>query len=288
MIHTIFINGVDIYKQYGAFLDAQGISALLTPPAQKDRLQYNSRLQHGKQVDTTHNRLADRDLTLTLTITARDEAQFLDRYAAFCELLKAGTLNISTNIYSDVVYKCNYLSCSQFSQFNFGIAKFTLKVNEANPADRDIDKDVMFFCASDDAIEENKGLIKSLHGFEVRDTEEYLAHIFEVRDTEEYSAFNNVISESNAMYCRDNFELTFTLAKPHYVEIAIKVEDDSKTMGNVCIDGVSYESTDEEDVEGSEHNKVLYFRRELAAGTHKITRPANNPAMYMIYLNIEK
>ena len=275
MIHTVFINGIDIYKEYGAFFDSSAFSALLTPPAMKDRLQYNSRLQNGKQVDTTHNRIADRDLTLTLSLTARNEAQFIDRYTAFCELLRGGSLNISTNIYSDVVYKCNYLSCSQFSQFNFGIAKFTLKVNEANPADRDIDEDVMFFCARANAIEENRGLIKSLRGFEVR-------------DTEEYSAFNNVISESSAMYCRENFELTFTLAKPHYVEIAIKEEDDSETMGNVCIDGVAYEPTYEESVEGSEHNQVFYIRRELAAGTHKITRPADNPAMYMIYLNIEK
>lgn len=275
MIHTVFINGIDIYKEYGAFFDSSAFSALLTPPAMKDRLQYNSRLQNGKQVDTTHNRIADRDLTLTLSLTARNEAQFIDRYTAFCELLKGGRLNISTNIYSDVVYKCNYLSCSQFSQFNFGIAKFTLKVNEANPTDRDIDEDVMFFCARANAIEENRGLIKSLRGFEVR-------------DTEEYSAFNNVISESSAMYCRENFELTFTLAKPHYVEIAIKEEDDSETMGNVCIDGVAYEPTYEESVEGSEHNQVFYIRRELAAGTHKITRPADNPAMYMIYLNIEK
>lgn len=275
MIHSVFINGVDIYKQYGAFLDTQGISALLTPPAQKDRLQFSSRLQHGKQVDTTHNRLADRDITLTLTITARDEAQFLDRYAAFCELLKAGTLNISTNIYSDVVYRCNYISCTQFTQFYTQMAKFSLKLNEPNPSDREPAEYVMFFCARADAIEKNRGLIKSLKGYEVK-------------DTEEYSAFNNVISESSAMYCRDNFELTFTLAKPHYVEIAIKEEDDSETMGNVCVDGVSYEPTDEESVEGSEHNQVFYIRRELAAGTHKITRPADNPAMYMIYLNIEK
>jgi len=274
MIHTIFINGVDIYKQYGAFIDAQGISALLTPPAQKDRLQYNSRLQHGKQVDTTHNRLADRDLTLTLTITARDEAQFIDRYTAFCELLRGGSLNISTNIYSDVVYKCNYLSCSQFSQFNFGIAKFTLKVNEANPADRDIDEDVMFFCARANAIEENRGLIKSLHGFEVR-------------DTEEYSAFNNVISESSAMYCRENFRLEFTLSESRYVEIALKEESDSDGMGNVTIDGITHEFTSYEGVHNSEYN-VYYIRVLLQAGTHTITRPFNNPAMYMIYLNIEK
>lgn len=274
MIHTVFINGIDIYKEYGAFFDSSAFSALLTPPAMKDRLQYNSRLQNGKQVDTTHNRIADRDLTLTLSLTARNEAQFIDRYTAFCELLRGGSLNISTNIYSDVVYKCNYLSCSQFSQFNFGIAKFTLKVNEANPADRDIDEDVMFFCARANAIEENRGLIKSLRGFEVR-------------DTEEYSAFNNVISESSAMYCRENFRLEFTLSESRYVEIALKEESDSDGMGNVTIDGITHEFTTYEGVHNSEYN-VYYIRVLLQAGTHTITRPFNNPAMYMIYLNIEK
>lgn len=274
MIHTIFINGVDIYKQYGAFIDAQGISALLTPPAQKDRLQYNSRLQHGKQVDTTHNRLADRDLTLTLTITARDEAQFLDRYAAFCELLKAGTLNISTNIYSDVVYRCNYISCTQFTQFYTQMAKFSLKLNEPNPSDREPSEDVMFFCARADAIDENRGLIKSLKGYEIK-------------DTEEYSAFNNVISESSAMYCRENFRIEFTLSESRYVEIALKEESDSDGMGNVTIDGITHEFTTYEGVHNSEYN-VYYIRVLLQAGTHTITRPFNNPAMYMIYLNIEK
>lgn len=274
MIHTIFINGVDIYKQYGAFIDAQGISALLTPPAQKDRLQYNSRLQHGKQVDTTHNRLADRDLTLTLTITARDEAQFLDRYAAFCELLKSGTLNISTNIYSDVVYRCNYISCTQFTQFYTQMAKFSLKLNEPNPNDREPSEDVMFFCARADAIAENKGLIKSLKGYEEA-------------ETEEYSAFNFLISESSAMLCKSNFELTFTLAKARTIEIALKEESDSGGMGNIAIDGITHNFTTYESVHNSEYH-VYYISTQLSAGTHTITRPANNPAMYMIYLNIEK
>lgn len=274
MIHSVFINGVDIYKQYGAFLDTQGISALLTPPAQKDRLQFSSRLQHGKQVDTTHNRLADRDITLTLTITARDEAQFLDRYAAFCELLKAGTLNISTNIYSDVVYRCNYISCTQFTQFYTQMAKFSLKLNEPNPSDREPAEYVMFFCARADAIEENRGLLKSLKGYEVK-------------DTEEYSAFNNVISESSAMLCHSDFELTFTLARARTVEIALKEESDSDGMGNVTIDGITHDITTYESVHNSEYS-VYYIRTQLSAGTHTVTRPFNNPAMYMIYLNIEK
>lgn len=274
MIHTVFINGIDIYKEYGAFFDSSAFSALLTPPAMKDRLQYNSRLQNGKQVDTTHNRIADRDLTLTLSLTARNEAQFIDRYAAFCELLKSGTLNISTNIYSDVVYRCNYISCTQFTQFYTQMAKFSLKLNEPNPNDREPSEDVMFFCARADAIAENKGLIKSLKGYEVK-------------DTEEYSAFNNVISESSAMLCHSDFELTFTIAKSRTVEIALKEESDSGGMGNVTIDGITHDITTYESVHNSEYS-VYYIRTQLSAGTHTVTRPFNNPAMYMIYLNIEK
>ena len=55
----------------------------------------------------------------------------------------------------------------------------------------------------------------------------------------------------------------------------------------IGIDGVTYASDWSEDVEDSQ-TCVYYHSHLLAAGTHTITRPSNNPALYMIYLNIKK
>lgn len=127
------INGKDAYTIWGISMDDTSLSALMTPPPVKAYIENNNRTEHGKTVITTSVYVDSRDLTLQLNLTAKDEVSFFKRYAAFCDELAKGVLDIETSFQVGVVYHCIYVSCSQFSQFMRGIGKFSLKLTEPNP-----------------------------------------------------------------------------------------------------------------------------------------------------------
>ena len=130
---TIFINGKDAYTTWGVVMHSDSLSQLMTPAGQKALVSNSSRLEHGKRVITRNPRKADRDLTLTIHIVAETEADFFEKYLSFCE-----ELEINTKYQPDVFYRCDYLNCQQFTQYMRGMAKFILKLNEPNPADRGV------------------------------------------------------------------------------------------------------------------------------------------------------
>lgn len=139
MAEVLKINNKDAYTTWGILIDTQSLSALMTPAANKEYINNESRLSNGTQylVPSTP-KVAHRDLTLTLQLVAPTEEAFFTRYQSFCNELKGGTLHIWTGYQPNVVYKCLYVSCTQFTQFMRGIAKFSLKLIEPNPEDRSI------------------------------------------------------------------------------------------------------------------------------------------------------
>lgn len=136
MTGELFINNKDAYTTWGISMDDTSLSALMTPPPLKEFVEDSSRLEHGKRVDTSNPKIDERNITLQLNLTARDKDEFFSRYLSFCEELAKGTLNIRTKYQPTVTYHTIYLSCSQFSQFMQGIGKFTLRLNEYNPSER--------------------------------------------------------------------------------------------------------------------------------------------------------
>lgn len=134
----LFINGKDAYVEWGLSMETGGLSALMTPPPNKELIENKSRLEHGKRVIASTNKLDERDLNLPIHITAISEEDFMSKYSSFCEELKNGKINITTKYRPNEVYRTNYMSCTQFSQFRQQMAKFTLKLNEPNPYDRSL------------------------------------------------------------------------------------------------------------------------------------------------------
>lgn len=132
----LFINGQDAYITWGISLDETALSDLMTPPSNKEFIENKSRAEHGKQVLRVNPRVDERNLTLQINLSAVDEADFFAKYSSFCEELATGVLDIRTKYQPGVVYRTTYLSCQQFSQFMRGIGKFSLKLNEYNPANR--------------------------------------------------------------------------------------------------------------------------------------------------------
>lgn len=134
----LFINSKDAYTTWGISMDTSSLSALMTPSPVKEFVENKSRLEHGKRIISSSPKVDERNVTLTINLTARNEQQFFERYLSFCSELETGVLNIKTSYQPNIIYKMIYLSCSQFTQFMRGIAKFSLKLNEPNPKDRDL------------------------------------------------------------------------------------------------------------------------------------------------------
>lgn len=120
-------------------MDDTSLSALMTPPGLKDFTENTSRSIDGKVVSIKNPKFKDRDVVLSINITAPDRDTFLSRYNSFCTELKTGELKIKTAYTGDTVYKMIYKDCRQFEQFNGRIGKFLLSLNEPNPGDRNED-----------------------------------------------------------------------------------------------------------------------------------------------------
>lgn len=138
MTGELFINGKDAYTTWGISMDETSLSALMTPPPSKPFIENKSRLEHGKRVIRTNPKVDERDLTLQINLTAKNEEQFFARYLSFCVELETGSLNIRTKYHPYILYRTTYVSCQQFSEFMRGIGKFVLKLNEPNPKDRNL------------------------------------------------------------------------------------------------------------------------------------------------------
>lgn len=138
MIGELFINGKDAYTEWGISMDDTSLSALMTPAPNKGFIENKSRLEHGKRVIASNPKKDERNLTLQLNLTAPDKDAFFARYDSFCNELDSGILEIRTKYQPSIVYRTEYLSCQQFSQFMQGIGKFVLKLNEPNPMNRNL------------------------------------------------------------------------------------------------------------------------------------------------------
>ena len=130
------INGYDAYETWGVSMEDQALAALMTPPTMKDSVRNESRLEHGTLYWAENPKVASRDLTLPIHLVARTKAEYLRKYASFCEELSKGTIDIETCYEQNVIYRCIYQSCTQFTQFINGIAKMSLKLVEPDPTNR--------------------------------------------------------------------------------------------------------------------------------------------------------
>ena len=136
MIGELYINGKDAQVQFGVSMDDMGLTTLMTPAALKEFVENKSRAIHGKQVLVSNPRVDERDVQLTVYLTASNTADFLSKYAAFVAELQAGTIHITTKYQPSVKYRMVYKSCTQFAQFNGRLGKFSLKLSEPNPNNR--------------------------------------------------------------------------------------------------------------------------------------------------------
>lgn len=132
----LFINGVDAFLEYGMSLESSGLSALMTPPPNKELIENKSRQEHGKRVVNANHKIDERELSLPFHIKATSREDFIEKYGKLCQMLSKGKIDITTAYQPNVVYRTIYQNCSQFTEYRLGLAKFTLRLNEPNPTNR--------------------------------------------------------------------------------------------------------------------------------------------------------
>ena len=140
----LYINGNDAYTYVagtghpalGVSLSDTGLTTLMSPPAMKDDIINESRLEHGKRRISSGNMMQERELSLPIHITAKSWSDYLVQYADLVGILQNVGLTISTSFQPNVVYHVRYVSCTQFSQFTNGIAKLMLRLVEPDPSNR--------------------------------------------------------------------------------------------------------------------------------------------------------
>lgn len=132
----LIINNKDAYQTWGVSMNEEALSLLMTPASAKPFIENKSRLNNGKSVIVNNARVDERQITLVFNMSASSQSQFLTRYNSFVSELQGGTVNISTSFLPNVVFRCVYISCTQFSEFMMGLAKFYVRLEEPNPANR--------------------------------------------------------------------------------------------------------------------------------------------------------
>lgn len=133
------INGLNARARWGLVANTKLLGSLLAPASAKDAIQSEIRLEDGTRtiIPEESVRLAKREITLELGLSAPSLAIFYERYKSLMDELTGGWLRIESPRYlPGVVFHCRYLSCTQFTQYNGRIAKFILKLEEPNPRKR--------------------------------------------------------------------------------------------------------------------------------------------------------
>ena len=122
---------------FGVSLSDGALSSLLAPPAAKERISNESRLEDGKRIDIySQTHFQARELTLEMHLIADDFGQFLTRWRAFLAALTAspqGIIMTVTAYGQTLTYTLQFLSCTQFAQYNGQLGKFAVRFSEQLP-----------------------------------------------------------------------------------------------------------------------------------------------------------
>lgn len=139
MTGELFINGKDAWTEWGVNMGSGFLDAVDAPLPMKAYIEDESRLEHGKRMDTASAKADSREITVGFTITGSSESDYRTKRKAFFETLEAGLFTLSVPALGADVYKFVYTGKS----VTYGMSRsrsfghFTMKVTEPNPKDRE-------------------------------------------------------------------------------------------------------------------------------------------------------
>lgn len=127
-------------------LDAFGITlvrgwreALLTPAPVKSYVTNSSRLEDGERIIALpENAKRDkRDVSITFFLEGKTQADYLSKYEGFLnKIAYSGQFCLKVPVLNRI-FKLVYSQCSQFGDYGLKRGKFTIKLTESNPSDRE-------------------------------------------------------------------------------------------------------------------------------------------------------
>lgn len=138
-----FLDGMDLYLNFGVIIELGEAEALKYPPL-KDPPKHDWLDQHGVEVDLTAPRFNERPITLRCALLAPDEAAFLERRDKFItQLMKTGLHRLEFKTHPGRQYFVYYKTTEAWSQ-NIALTgstyagligqKFTLTLVEPDPS----------------------------------------------------------------------------------------------------------------------------------------------------------
>lgn len=142
MTGQLFINGVDAWTQWAAFLEEGSADKLMLPAPAKAFIENKSRSVDGKTVLMTNPRIDERDITLVFCF-ANNGTIVSNRLASFMAAIMAGkTINgkVCPTEFgvteTHTTYKLVFMSAIDLTSMNNTIGKVAIRLNEPNPTDR--------------------------------------------------------------------------------------------------------------------------------------------------------
>ena len=149
----VYINSTDYTaeQRWGIIFSGEALTALMTPAGKKEYIKNESPLMDGEEILSVGDytpKTAARDVQLMIGLRARSFGQFLTNYRSFVSELEKGTFDITVHAWEGndwfrETYHLNYVSCSQYSEFNGRLAKFVLKLREPNPKNREFESNII-------------------------------------------------------------------------------------------------------------------------------------------------
>lgn len=132
-----WVTTYDLKEDFGISLSNGAIGTLLAPPAAKDRVSNESRLEDGRRIDIyadTH--FQARELTLEMHLIADTFEEYISRWRAFLAAITATGqgIRLTYTIYGQSMqFDLQYLSCTQFAVYNGQLGKFVVRFIERLP-----------------------------------------------------------------------------------------------------------------------------------------------------------
>jgi len=134
----IELDGLDLYDTYGVFAVRGSLNDLVKMPDLKEPSLYSWPTEHGDDVDLDDRKVAARDITLTLLLSAADTQLMFEKRDLLFDALRAdGIRTFDINIFSRT-FKMWYKGCDSAKFINAGkkriemVLKFRLEVTETS------------------------------------------------------------------------------------------------------------------------------------------------------------
>jgi hypothetical protein len=147
MTGECYINGIDIYVEYGVTPLRGTFKELLLPIKPKSILSFELENNDGEEVlfPSLIPLLDARSITLPVALVAKDSADFFRKKLAFEKFLRKGAFLMFFPTLQDA-FTCHFEECTQYSQLepftNKRVsATLELKLREPNPAKRTLTKE---------------------------------------------------------------------------------------------------------------------------------------------------